>query len=498
MFFNYREKSLLKMSEMVAVILVLFLFVGCSENRDTSTISEAHPSAWMNIESADFHGQAVLVSGKTGCTACHGKDLDGGEVNVSCLDCHAKLTDVCIACHGGLDNNTGAPPYGLSGETDHTAPAVGAHTVHLTDSRLVAGYECEICHNVPLFVLGEFHFEDNINGTMQPVDTMAEIVWHGISDGGGALWERYSRTCTDTYCHGNFNGGNKTNKPVWTASNQAGCGSCHDVGINPSRLHWKHQYHVKVAELNCEECHASVVNALLSITDLELHVNGTADTLIKDRDVCNSCHGPGGQSCNTCHGGVDNQTGAPPRGLNGEISVDMLAVGAHTVHLEGGLMADAFDCRECHVYPDSLFAEGHLDDYSVAEISWGNLAGLESNWERSTAACGNTYCHGNFDGGNETNTPVWTESNQAECGSCHDDGNDPGLLGGKHELHVEDEDISCYKCHAATVSDQYEIIGLSVHVDGVNNVEFYRQGFYEDRSCSGLGNGCHGREHWDD
>ena len=95
---------------------------------------------------------------------------------------------------------------------------------------------------------------------------------------------------------------------------------------------------------------------------------------------------------------------------------------------------------------------GHYGVDSVAEITWGGFAnpnGLAS-WDRNTKTCLNTYCHGNFAGGYGPNDPVWTASNQAHCGSCHDIGYDPATLLWKHKLHVGDYNRKCADCHAAT------------------------------------------------
>jgi predicted CxxxxCH...CXXCH cytochrome family protein len=175
--------------------------------------------------------------------------------------------------------------------------------------------------------------------------------------------------------------------------------------------------------------------------------------------------------CAGCHGGVDNQTGAPPDGLEGESLITQLAVGAHTAHVEGKLISDGIDCAECHVVPADISAPGHLDGDQVAEVIFGALGGNQSVWDRDNATCSMVYCHGNFSGGNN-HTPTWTAANQAECGSCHDVGSAPALLGGRHERHLELIGIDCVDCHAATVNASRQVTGLDVHVNGINDVVF--------------------------
>jgi hypothetical protein len=64
-----------------------------------------------------------------------------------------------------------------------------------------------------------------------------------------------------------------------------------------------------------------------------------------------------------------------PRGLRGETATADLVVGAHTVHLEGGSIADGFACSDCHRVPTQMLEFGHLGVDSIAEVTWSNLEG---------------------------------------------------------------------------------------------------------------------------
>ncbi|MGB7062507.1 MAG: CxxxxCH/CxxCH domain-containing protein, partial [Candidatus Zixiibacteriota bacterium] len=125
------------------------------------------------------------------------------------------------------------------------------------------------------------------------------------------------------------------------------------------------------------------------------------------------------------------------------------------------------------------------------------LPGGQSVWDRGTASCSGIYCHGNFPGGKIANAPVWTSSDQAGCGSCHDVGDDPASLGGKHWKHVQIKDLLCSRCHSSTVDSTLNIIGTSVHLDGQNQVSFSTgQGSYDNWTCSSLENECHRPRSW--
>jgi predicted CxxxxCH...CXXCH cytochrome family protein len=489
----------IKLTSIIAVMMaVAVFFCGCSSDKNPPTLPGAHPAAWINPESEDFHGRFVLADGTSSCSRCHGIDEPGGRVGVSCTDCHGPGTGGCLVCHGGLDNITSAPPYGLRGENAVTDLAVGAHTKHLDTTSLGAPVPCTACHVVPAYLLSPSHL-DMERPTGAPVDSIAEVVWHGFADGGSATWDRNTGTCSGTYCHGAFPGGAAGNAPVWTGTNQADCGSCHDDGSTPARLLWKHEYHVTTGGLSCGDCHASVVDMQSNITTPALHVNGIIDTLTRDPEVCVTCHGPGQDTCIRCHGGTDNTTGAPPLGLEGETSTNQMAVGAHSIHIEGGTMADAFDCRECHIVPQSMLDSGHLGTDEIAEVTWGPLAGGASLWTRASATCSGTYCHGNFSGGDSGNIPVWTAANQADCGSCHDVGSEPESLSGMHKKHISDENYDCIECHSTVVSRQLVIVNTTAHVDGIKTVFLLKSGTYQNGSCSGLpASDCHGTERWYD
>lgn len=446
----------------------------------------------------DYHVNGVGLY----CNECHASVVGAGPFIVGpslhvngivdtmtrdtlvCNVCHKAGGMTCTACHGGIDNQTGAPPHGLRGETTTNQRAVGAHSAHLDGKSISDGIACEDCHVVPPTVAAPSH--------MGP-DSIAELTFSAYA-GNSSTWTRASNTCTNTYCHGNFAGGKAANAPVWTGTNQAICGSCHDVGSDASLLLWKHDVHVNVAGLKCTECHYSVVDSSLNIKSMSRHIDGGVDTLTRNPAVCAVCHDNSAGSCIRCHGGIDDQTGAPPKGLRGETITTQRAVGAHSVHLSGNTMSNGFACTECHKVPATVTTAGHLAADSLAEMTWGPITGNATVWTRATNRCANSYCHGNFSGGKSANAPLWTGSNQAACGSCHDVGTNPSQLGGRHDKHVSGESIACYRCHNATVNSSNTITGKAVHINRQNTVQFSAGGNYTNGTCSSIG--CHDPEQW--
>jgi predicted CxxxxCH...CXXCH cytochrome family protein len=199
-------------------------------------------------------------------------------------------------------------------------------------------------------------------------------------------------------------------------------------------------------------------------------------------------------SCVNCHGGVDNQAGAPPRGLEGELSYTAVGVGAHTRHVGGGNLSTPLACRECHVVPADAGSPGHIDGDHVAEVTFGSRAGNDAAWDRVTETCGLVYCHGNFAHGNPMNTPQWTATGQASCGTCHDVGANPALLGGRHEKHARSY-LGCYECHASVVDNQLTIVDRSLHVNGERDVKFaYAVGTWGGGWCTNPA--CHASAPW--
>jgi predicted CxxxxCH...CXXCH cytochrome family protein len=94
--------------------------------------------------------------------------------------------------------------------------------------------------------------------------------------------------------------------------------------------------------------------------------------------------------------------------LHGETSTSQLAVGAHQGHLTAAAGISApVACSACHVVPTAVDSPGHLDGDMIAEVT---LPG----WDRASATCSNTYCHGPA-------TPMWTDATGPgdACGSCH-------------------------------------------------------------------------------
>ncbi len=270
----------------------------------------------------------------------------------------------------------------------------------------------------------------------------------------------------------------------------ASCASCHGD-----------DYAGGASKVSCGSsgCHASYPHPEQFSDRLspEFHGQYIAEVTDWDMTTCRSCHGSsydgkgieakncltchsqpeGPEACNTCHGGPQNA--APPRGLMGETSSSVPAVGAHQAHLgDGSTVLPSFNCANCHLVPLTYDAQGHIADGTPAvEIRFSDLATQSGRLTPvySAGSCSNTYCHGGFRfskaesenawaytademvGGNTTVDWTATGTGQALCTKCH------GL---PPEGHIVMPGTTCATCHGQVVDAFYRIIDKALHING--------------------------------
>jgi predicted CxxxxCH...CXXCH cytochrome family protein len=158
------------------------------------------------------------------------------------------------------------------------------------------GVPCGNCHRVPGSMTDAGHLG---------ADSVAEVVWGGFSNlSGGANWNRLDSTCSSTYCHGNFAGGNVSNATIWTQPRPGECGTCHDYGIHPGILTGRHLDHAQEG-VACYRCHAATVNSTNAIIGRGVHVDGKYTVIFWNSQgsydsATKRCTSPGG-----CHDDED-------------------------------------------------------------------------------------------------------------------------------------------------------------------------------------------------
>lgn len=264
-------------------------------------------------------------------------------------------------------------------------------------------------------------------------------------------------------CHGD----DLTGGLVATACTQChGSINVHREGVlNPASANFHGKYIMSAGwdMGGCQQCHGD---------DYTGGLLGTA---------CTTCHvnegGP--EACNTCHGDFGNPDQVnPPQALDGSTETTASGVGAHVAHLQTAGVA----CGECHIYPDSFGATGHIDGDGHAELIFGDLANSgagNAEYSHENLTCQNTYCHGDFSFDKASSEyafayvedqmtgnnyqPIWNQvdGTQAACGTCH------GL---PPTGHVAAELNACVNCHPDVVDGDGNIIDNTKHVNGEKNV----------------------------
>jgi predicted CxxxxCH...CXXCH cytochrome family protein len=365
----------------------------------------------------------ACAEGGSGIAFCE----DGAWGECDCDD-DGEFPRFCGLCHGDWDFP--APPADTQGNTQTTAVTVGAHRAHLAPSDWHRKVACDDCHVVPSQMESPGHLD-------QPP---AELEFSAVAAAAGAIpaFDREAATCSGTYCHGSTTGpGGSVTEPIWTAvdGTQAVCGTCH--GLPPGGSH--------PDETACAGCHAGVVDGSLAFVHPERHVDGKVDLAGE------------GLGCSSCHGGPDSP--APPVDTNGNSDPHLVTVGAHQSHLGPSGWHRELSCADCHVVPAS--PEVCHDDGPPAEVLWGPLAttgGAAPSFDRETAVCAGTYCHGSTLGAGGTNpSPRWNvvASGEVVCGACH----------GLPPCSGHPGSGPCAPCHQA-VYDGENWIAPQLHIDG--------------------------------
>ena len=267
----------------IVAIISVFLalgYSGCSKLKDNLVIapeSTIHQTGWTDAGSANFHGNYISSKkwNMTECTQCHGTNFRGGSSGKDCNTCHTGGVTDCKLCHGSVANNTIWPPKALNGQTAVSYIGVGVHDIHMTrDStrRNSARVRCVACHRSLSSYADTNHIGNN-------PDNIAEVKFDSLSITKtgtivpSPVWNRTNKTCSGTYCHGNFKGGNTTAAPVWTTAGTLNCGTCHGnpTTANPLPPLPHPQYS------SCWWCHAPVINDQMKIINKSLHINGVVN-----------------------------------------------------------------------------------------------------------------------------------------------------------------------------------------------------------------------------
>lgn len=379
-----------------------------------------------------------------------GGAADGSDVTVDgrwCVTCHGDATRTPLTTDAA--GVAFAPPVDASGAA--TGAKVGAHQTHLRAGSLRgSGVDCATCHVTP--ANGEPH---------TPGVALRGLASVALAS-GPAISPAYSAgTCSNTYCHGKFNGGLAATVSWTGTSTEAACGSCHAI---PPLLKTNGTAHT--TSTTCGNCHGGYTNVSVNPAT---HVNGQIDL---SGGGCTGCHG----DATRANGGQvgasydPNQSAAPP--LDTNLASTGVLVGVHLAHVnpDNSGVYKPLACTECH--PDNTVVShpsGGRVDIIFAPASSARLAGyLPSNTPgdgTATAITCAVYCHdgaalGAGYGGSSTN-PGWNDG-PATCASCHAfPPPSPAHAG------VAASATACNACHSGTVNVDGTInIAGGLHING--------------------------------
>ncbi len=222
------------------------------------------------------------------CTQCHGADLLGGTVGVSCENssCHGTTSwKSCDFCHG-TKAGSGAPPIGVANEgaTATNTLAVGRHTPHMTASATHTAITCVTCHTVPaagdiVHAMGYVYSADltttgHHGDVLFTGGTATGMTFNVATTTGTPITGR--GTCVGT-CHSNGRGGNPVVTPYWAGGTWTvgSCGTCHAAAPTTNR----HSLHAGEG-LTCASCHppASAATHLNGIREVNATITPPSGT----------------------------------------------------------------------------------------------------------------------------------------------------------------------------------------------------------------------------
>jgi len=267
----------------ITLLITALAYEGCAKFDNTVTSApdiDTHPDGWSNPASTNFHGMYISNNklwNLNQCKTCHAADYTGGTAGSSCLGCHSSSggPENCRLCHGNSDHSN--PPKGLYGDTAVTNIGVGVHVAHINSTKFSAPLKCGDCHS--------FNGFSDPNHIGNNPDGIAEIVFGTLAHdtSGGIIpnptWDRGTATCSNSYCHGSFKGGNPTATGIWTDPNSVKCGTCHgdpSTGNPTPKINGviTAPHFPFMTDKSCYICHGSVINGQGKMVDKTKHING--------------------------------------------------------------------------------------------------------------------------------------------------------------------------------------------------------------------------------
>lgn len=370
---------------------------------------DCHPGAnhplgepWLDKKLSTFHG-LVASQDVSQCTACHGADFQGGEIGVSCYQCHFGPTGSKVPA--GENWTHGTTPH--SSLTLYSAVCNQCHNVNRTYGN--APTSCHDCHG------------------------------SAASHPTGQTWlDKNSPTF-----HGSV-----------AKNDLASCAQCHGD-----------DYAGGLSGVSCSQCHFGPAGSKVPEGETWIHGTTPHSSLALYSAVCNQCHelnrsyGNEPSTCHDCHGsGVAHPTGQSWLDKNSstfhgaEANSDLTQCAAcHGADYLGG--TSGVSCSQCHFGPaGSKVPDG--ESWSHGTIPHSSLSiysavcnqchNLNRSYGNDPTACHD--CHGS--GASHPTGQTWLDKKSAsfhgiaatndltQCAQCHGSDYLGGVVG-----------VTCSQCH---------------------------------------------------
>lgn len=193
---------------------------------DDTTLSDRtrHADGFVNY-SGSMAGKNTAACNTAYCHS-NGKAMPGSAVGwstgatfVNCVGCHGTATGT-----GTFVSQAGEPNYANTGTAGSATS--NNHQTHTNNLTLKGAASCEICHVSTVTAAGT-----QIKANSLHLDRSIDV-YFDTAQAGSATYDKISRTCSNTACHG-------SPAPKWGDTASVSCKTCH-ANLMSSGAHAAH------------------------------------------------------------------------------------------------------------------------------------------------------------------------------------------------------------------------------------------------------------------
>lgn len=512
--------------------------VECEYCHAAGTTSTTSPASGHINTKIDVAGTGINIP-VVGYPANVNKHASGsGYSSCSTAQCHSNVygpgyitTPVwgdssagCAACH--------TTPYPFQA---YGAPATGSHDKHMTT---IVGIGCGNCHTAAVQGVSGGPVDIHGNGFVNVKDAL-QYVYSSVYDSAnprpkhapGTPGSSSSYGTCSASCHASPYNALNIESPVWGAA--AGCASCHMAdgaflpalgGAPNTGSHDKHMGQ----GATCGNCHTGAISGVTGgnshpNTVVNVSSGYTASPVTKHdpgtyTGYCNnaSCHSNGrGVQIDSPVWGMDNNDCTVCHGGN-SASVTPIATQKHRSHMNNYSTLgrnNNLKCAACHALTvaatSDRFVTTPANHFNGVYNYSGAMAGRSANYNLTTKACNNGYCHSSGQAvpvyRNMTGGLAWNGAVKLDCSGCHGSSagavwsttlgapnyhNNSTTTRNSHQRHVSamiTDTTGCSRCHngtvSSTVADRLKDDNQA-HINKVRDVNFSVFGVYSSRTMS--------------